>query len=144
MSQLSREERLIQKIDWALQRQLTWIALLLASGIGIVELLSIMERFLIVEFVIYELLVFSFLLCIYQLGGHTRDIAECQRRLPSGWGLTGERGIFLKIIFIKKVDGKFYRNKTYIILSQVIFFIFAQLLLYEHLFPNVFIDILKN
>ena len=90
------EERLGKKIDWVLQRQLTWVSLLLASCVGIIELLSLMEYFLITGLIIYESLVISIIVCFSQIGAHTREIAEYIRKLPPEWKLSGEHRLFMK------------------------------------------------
>jgi hypothetical protein len=145
------EKMLIQKIDWALNRQLTWAGLFLASLIGYIEILIsfdpittdgfdinifLYETIKNVNFWLYLLLIFFIWISMNQLFKSVLEIVNREkelRQINSKWGYFREsRSEFINIIIDKNTDNqktentkeKIKRKKgiTYLINYLIVFF----------------------
>lgn len=99
------EKIAVERINWAHQRQLVMVAILLGLGIGSIEVLSFSQE---IFMAIYWILAICFMICFYFIFVFEREIFRWQHKLGSDWKIKFDESPFHYFFDYKNPDMPIY------------------------------------
>lgn len=92
------EEQLKSLIGWKFQQLFSWLGIAIGSSIGLLEIISTIERFALLRFIAYHLLIIPLILSLEKMLVHQKELSSYQIQLKKlkkpEWKIPEVEGFF--------------------------------------------------